>query len=59
MCVLVQEGDDVIRTGVLSLYPIITIFFLFIFFCIFLDFFSFFNIFIYTEYLHLHCYWSY
>ena len=38
MCVLVQEGDDVIRTGVLSLYPIITIFFLFIFCCcIFLD----------------------
>ena len=41
MCVLVQEGDDVIRTGVLSLYPIITIFFLFIFFVYFLIFLNF------------------
>ena len=53
MCVLVQEGDNVIRTGVLSLYPIITIFFLFIFFvyffllsCVF--FFFFFVIYEYT-----------
>ena len=47
MCVLVQEGDNVIRTGVLSLCPIITIFFLFIFLYIFsfyLVFFSFFSL---------------